>query len=601
MKKAAARLALSLSLLGIPGIAAAQDPLLVVMQETELEKQGVPVYQVRPDGPMIADALSQGFSGRFLRLYRDAQRFLSRQAGTPPQPAYLLLSDNQGGFPRFGFFLGDEDKLQAGYVDLHRSTPLAGRFGALDQLLPHELAHVIVQQLVGPPPSGGAGQVHAIGVRTDRVTAFQEGFAEHFQVLAVDDPQADPSTGRLADDPAEREWMENRLQGYRREMSAFWSPAARHRLGFPLWFGRCEQALRYYAVKSNTFARAPRIPEWLLGSYSGYLLENILPGTPQSPPRTVAQMLASEGVISALFLRWASHPELREGYQQGGFYAAFGRSRPDVDPLDNVYLKIFRVLHDRKPQDALQLMAAYRETFPEEAAWIDALAAEAFLGKPFPALPPLWLENPDFRVGTTVYDQFRSASRSHRFDLNAASLGDLMTVPGLGRPLAEEIMRRTPYRSLEDLEGRVPGLPAELAQRLRDMATLAQASRKDARESEFEAVSLLSTILMSYLWRAVTVLALAGAAGAALARLTGLSGWGRAAFRSLSSASCGLIAVLLAPAPGGLLALLVPLALFAIPGTVFCLLRSRSPRSSLRVLLAWMAASLPMALLATPI
>ena len=84
-------------------------------------------------------------------MYAREQEYLRRKTGKSPEPAYLVLSDRQGGFPQFGFYLGDEKKPDAGWVDLHRSSTRSGRFGAMDQIFPHELFHVIVRQLAGAP------------------------------------------------------------------------------------------------------------------------------------------------------------------------------------------------------------------------------------------------------------------------------------------------------------------------------------------------------------------------------------------------------------------------------------------------------------------
>ena len=171
-------------------------PPLVVLTPTGTSQGGLPVLARRPPGE-IDRILSRGFSGRLLRLYALEQEYLRRETGTAPEPAYLLLSTQQGGFPRFGFVLDSAPKPDTGYVDLHHSSTPAGRFGAMDQIFPHELLHIIARQLAGEPRESGANQVHAIGVRTDPVTAFQEGFAEHVQVMCVDDPDAHPATRAL--------------------------------------------------------------------------------------------------------------------------------------------------------------------------------------------------------------------------------------------------------------------------------------------------------------------------------------------------------------------------------------------------------------------
>jgi hypothetical protein len=175
-----------------------ENPLLVVLSDTGQIRDGLPVLKPHPEGPAVAEALLKGFPLKLLRLYRYVQIYLNAGPNGRPEPAYLLFSSHQGGFPRFGFYLQDKLKKGTGYVDLFRTKELTGHFSAVDQIFPHELGHIIVRLLSGEPSPGGANQIHAIAVRTDPKVAFREGFAEHLQVMAVDDPEADPSTHALA-------------------------------------------------------------------------------------------------------------------------------------------------------------------------------------------------------------------------------------------------------------------------------------------------------------------------------------------------------------------------------------------------------------------
>ena len=161
-----------------------EPPLLVVLADTGVKRDGLAVLSHAPEGRRHLEVLERGFSGRLLRLYRWVQLRRFRRDRTPIEPAYLALTRNEGGFPRYGFYLDGAAKREVAYIDLHRSSQLSGCFGAMDQIFPHELMHVLVRQLAGEAPEGGANQTHAIGVRTDRPTAFNEGFAEAAQVLA---------------------------------------------------------------------------------------------------------------------------------------------------------------------------------------------------------------------------------------------------------------------------------------------------------------------------------------------------------------------------------------------------------------------------------
>ncbi len=313
-------------------------PLLVVLADTGVKRDGLPVLTPSAEGRRYSGVLERGFSGRLLRLYRWVQSYRLRRDGTPIEPAYLALTGNQGGFPRYGFYLDGTAKRGVAYIDLYRNSVLSGRFGAMDQIFPHELTHVIVRQLAGEAPEGGANQMHAIGVRTDRPTAFNEGFAEAAQVLAIDDVDAAPETRLLAQDTRQVQGVESRLNQYRRALTAIWAPAPRARMTFPLWFSQNEQAMRYYAVKANRFAFELPAPDRLLHGpdvYRAYLLENVMPGDRSGVRKTPGQMLSTEGVISALFSRWVADTALQTSYRGDSFYAAFGVKRGGVPPLEN--------------------------------------------------------------------------------------------------------------------------------------------------------------------------------------------------------------------------------------------------------------------------
>jgi hypothetical protein len=107
------------------------DRPLVVLSATGDQRDGQPVVVPHPEPAPYLSVLTRGYSGRLLRLYQLAQQFA--HPGRAPQPAYLVLSDNQGGFPRFGFHLEGQRPSTAS-VDLHQADwsarlPSAPRIG----------------------------------------------------------------------------------------------------------------------------------------------------------------------------------------------------------------------------------------------------------------------------------------------------------------------------------------------------------------------------------------------------------------------------------------------------------------------------------------
>lgn len=589
----------------VPAVAEPQAPLLVALSETGEERDGLSVLEIHPEADEIVAALGRGLSGKLLRIYRMEQTYLFNKEGVPTEPAYLLLSNRQGGFPRQGFFLGDEDKSEAGYVDLMNGRAVAGRFGAMDQIFPHELAHVIQRQLAGPPDPGGANQVHAIGLRTDPVVAFNEGFAEHFQVMAVDDPDADPETHELARDPTLPQRVKRHFAAYRRELRARLAVATRMRMGFVAWYNNDEHILRYHAVKANGFARQPLLPERLLlndDPYEAYLLESILPGEPDEPVKPLARMLATEGVIATLFSRWASDEALRASYRDDEFYGHFGVTGDQVTPLENVYLKLMHAMYVHKPQRTSELIEGYRMSFPDEAPFVDAVLNEVFLGHALNPPPELWLANTDFSTGSTLFDQFRGVPRVHTFDLNAASVVDLVGVRGVERALAQEIIQAAPFDSLNDLRS-VPGVTDDLFEHfLRLRGEVDRLTDEGDPEETFST----TTILMPYFRRLVLVVLLATSLGAVAYRIVRFddsrssrrSGWLRTAINGLGAAVIGLLFGWLPVA--GLASLATVGIFFGVPAGLWCLWKTHRFGAALLVLAAWVAAAVPAAVLVTP-
>lgn len=591
--------------------APAEPPLLVVMTPTGASRDGLPVYTRHPDPAPHEAVLTRGFSGRLLRLFRWEQRFLARRDGRAVEPAYLLLSKNQGGFPRFGFWLDDNRKNGVGYVDLHEQLTLTGRFGAMDQIFPHELMHVVVQQLADPPPPGlgGANQVHAIGVRTDRITAFSEGFAEHVQVLAVDDPDAADDTAALAASAGPPAIARERLERYQRALEARWSVAAPARVGFALWFSQTEQVLRYHGVNGNAFAREAGASERVLGRrdlYAAYLLENIVPGPDTATPKSTPRLLSTEGVVAAVFSRWVRDPALQRP-TDARFRDRFGIEGPPPAPLEYAYLKLFAVLADRKPFDAATLIRGYCEMFPDEAGAVERVVRGAGLAWPLPEAVELWLANDRFMTGTTAFDQYRAVPRIHTFDLNAASLVDLMTVDGVSLELARTIQQHAPYSAIEDVAA-VPGVSRELAARLAAMRDGMSRVRDENARTEIESIDLLG-IFRPVFARAGFWIVVGAVLAAGSYRLVRRVSLARLVVNGVAAASAGLVAtwVLGAALQVGsgtanpAIFPFLPVLLFGTPGALWQIVRKRSGTNAANVLAAWAAACLPALALTQPL
>ena len=578
-----------------PAFAAPPVPLVVLTPVGETS-DGRPVLARRTPGE-VDQVLSRGFSGRLLRLYAMEQEYLRRETGMVPEPAYLLLSSRQGGFPRIGFVLDGAIKADAGYVDLHQRSILAGRFGAMDQIFPHELLHVIVRQLAGEPRESGANQVHAVGVRTDPVTAFQEGFAEHVQIVCVDDPGAHPATQALRDDAGARARAELEFERYRRSVGGRYLLGSPSEVRFLLWFSSAEQAMRYHAVKANLFARQAPVPTRLLqrgDKYAAYRFQQVIPGGADDPMKPPGVLLSTEGVVAHLFWRWVTDPGLQHRYRDDAFYARFGETASAVDPLDNAYLKIIHAIRAGRAGDTVSFLRAYITEFPDEVTLVQQVVTSSFGGQDVPDAPELWLANPALQTGTSLFDQFRAMPRVHTFDANAASMLDWLAVPGVTPELAARLLKGAPYRDMGALAAQA-GLDAAVRRRVADM----DASMRDLRRADEVEDSLrLSTLVRSYAWRLLAYLLLAAGVGAWLVRGTCGVRWRWALPCGFLSATLvfGLAWIVISPPWWPLAA---PVVVGGVPAAGWVGLRQRSWRTATWAAAAWLVAGLPAAVLSS--
>lgn len=586
----------ALLVLFTPARAIAADPppaALRVLQPTGEIRAGLPVMAPSPRAQEFGPVLVRGFSGRLLRLYALQQEFLRRRTGRTPEPAYLVLTRKQGGFPRVGLAVDGQPKPDAGWVDLHQSSTPSGRFGAVDQIFPHELLHIITRQLAGEPRESGANQVHAVGVRTDPVIAFQEGFAEHAQIMVIDDPDALPETMALARDTGAtaRAWRE--VSGYGRDLTARFVPVAPGQMRFLLWFSQAEQALRYAAVKANTFAREPLVPARLLAKddkYDAYLYRAIVPANADGRLRSAAEMLSIEGVIAHVVWRWVTDPVIQAQLRDAAFYAMFGATADEVPPLENAYLKIFYALHAGKPSDLVGLLRAYVAAFPDEAARLDQIVTTGLGGQRLPNAPELWLANDALMTGTSVFDQYRGLPRPHTFDVNAASVFDWLTVPGVTPAVATRLADGAPYRSLSEVTG-AHDVPTPVRERIVAMAEAMDALRREASDDGAASLSL-SAIVKPYAWRALALLAGVSTVAAWFARRFGLRRWWTAALCG-TVATVAVIVVAWVFVSAWWMPAAAPFVIGGGPAAAAIAVRRRSWRAGARVLRAWVAAIIP--------
>jgi hypothetical protein len=465
-----------------------------------------PVFRPAEDSAFIErvrKVMETSFAQEVLRLDRYAR---NRMLGDPigggrerwKEPMYLLLSGEEGGFARYGFWLEDPHAgrrlVLAGYVDLVVDEEDIAD-GNLEEIFSHELGHLILKSLLGEINSGPSRKMHQSMTVTDFPTAFDEGYAEHFQPL-VRDATSNP---------------------YLRELG---KGATSTDLNL-LWLSRLDQQLRTDGVKRNLFIHRKALPALALqpdpDRYQLFLDSETSPDFVSGELKNAQEMMACEGVIATLFYRLVNDDTLRNQYRQAGFYQQFltpGFSSPElkdeIHPYENVNLKLFAAMRraalesgDAQQPLLIRVVNAYASLFPEEAeaiygvllkttrgvtasqelatAFEDAAVAgrrgdiEAFRQRSAAAFsllkittdrvahgklalaanlgPELWVVNSSFKIAPAVWEHDRTLPLT--LNLNTATEAELMTLPGVDLSVARRIVAerraRGYFRSLDEL------------------------------------------------------------------------------------------------------------------------------------------------------
>jgi len=469
-----------------------------------------PVFQVAPQSKLVDEikyTLDTSFAQQALRLDRYARSLIlakRREAHVAEDeewltsPMYLLMSTEEGGFARFGFWLqdgtGKRRLVLAGYVDL------VVRDGLNDGIFAHELGHLILKTLSGSLEDGQSRKMHQSMTVTDYPTAFDEGYAEHFEPLARDFDAPKPGSEVATD------------------FDLFWLSAA-------------DGQLRIDGVKRNLFIHRKPLPESAFEDpvelYRLFVDAETSTEFLPTKLKNGQQMMASEGVIATLFYRMVNDEQLRNHYREPSFYRPFlkndsGRPENMITPAENVHLKLFAAMTElrgikRDQPPIIGLVEHYAKLFPDEAKRIygdfiattwgatvsqplaselaraaedggrgdisafrrddasslfDSTIAEVTNGKRMLDAnlgPELWIVNSEFRIASAMWVTDRQLPLT--INLNAATEPELMTIAGMDFAVARKIVHlrneKGFFRSLDDVK---PLLSPELMKRFGSMS-----------------------------------------------------------------------------------------------------------------------------------
>ena len=453
---------------------------LVLMQATgESENNQPEMVQLKETAELYKTVMSNidsCYIGEFLELYRIAQSYLVNINELDKlEPAYLALTENEGGFAKQGFYLVNEEssmnKNHTPYVDITTRAAMSplNKLMSFSQLYPHEMGHVLFRLLCPEDSTENNSRsvdMHFFSLVTDYSTAFNEGFAEHIENISrIFEKNEEIKTGIQNDLDKIAASSQQAIKGFERD---FIYPI---RMGYYKatmlnWYQkyedykRHEQALTGSVRYKNTSLQLSNIEDQLSYRNSGV-------GIRKSESRNLVQLHATEGVISSFFTS-LSTSKVANNYLDITFYEDFlldsinNMQSPEelFTPMQNQFIKYFYVLHNyvvinnSSKSQLCDFIDGYLSSFPEDATEVKDIFRKTTGQNYTNELPPsMWLLVKNYNHRLLTFDPYGAITVPvYTFSLNAAEVEDLQTINGLSRLDAEKIIAyREAYGFFTDL------------------------------------------------------------------------------------------------------------------------------------------------------
>lgn len=213
----------------------------------------------------------------------------------------------------------------------------------IEEIFSHELSHLWLSLLGYDFDLSKSNKFHTCTAITDPFMAFSEGFAEHLEIVTKD--------------------LRNDFDC----KSTFWD----YGYDVDAWLCLRDEQLRYNAVINNRFIYHTAFPySEDYDTYNHLHFAHITSSafTPEKL-KNGNQMMASEGVISSVFYQMYQYELFKNTFLDDTFYSEFGVDKNDIDPIINLYLKVFFVISKinlRKPTLMTDFIRSYGEEFPNE-------------------------------------------------------------------------------------------------------------------------------------------------------------------------------------------------------------------------------------------
>jgi hypothetical protein len=456
---------------------ASETPQLILLKPTGNDIDGLTEMEIYSASSEISmkmnEIVSNSVIKEFLELHEILQIYLYNTTGKEIEPAYLALTENQGGYAKKGFVISQNGermvKPESFYVDINKSTldrPYASLM-SVTQLYPHELGHIMYRLLSfteGIEENSKNANIHFFSLVTDNQIAFNEGFAEHLENIArLYETNQKIVDGINADSTSIANKSKRAIDGFRRD---FKNPLRMgfFRMSMLAWYQRFEDYKRYaYTLDGRSqFANASINT---INRQNNLIYRNSGVSIDPDKMRNKPQLMASEGTISTFFTL-LSNTNIKDRYQDKEFYRPFVLTDSLIpDPkthfsqLQNLFVKYFYVLNNhvvlQQSENAqlIDFIEGYMTEFPEESDVITQTYEKATgMGYNNQLPPEVWLLIKDRPHGILAMDAYAGLTVPfYTFNLNAAELEDIMMIDDFRKDDAEVILSHRDKEFFSDL------------------------------------------------------------------------------------------------------------------------------------------------------
>lgn len=495
------------------------DHLYKILVPTGKNHKNLPILKpLAENDPHFAKAkylFENTFVSESVSLYQFLQQYLvNRGEKKEIEPAYLLLSGRQGGFPMLGFYLEENgkisDKSKTWYVDMASLDKDFATLNSMTQIYPHEMGHVFWGLLMPKAQENYkafSADIHYFSVTTNYLTAFNEGFAEHFENASrLYEQNERIRKGIEKDTKRISEYLPKRVKGLDRDYR-FPLRLGYYRAGLLLWYQRYEDYKRYqWAMNADGFHQNKELNSGNIEK--DMLYRNTGLGYDETRFRNIAQLASNEGIINAFFTRLLQN-ELHKEYLASSFYFPFKESKDTAGlipqkaftPLQNYYLKLFTVLHRQMNHPAgdtsfLQLFVkAWQRQFPEDKKNIEKVYQQV-CGKAFSIqpMPEIWLMNEKHKHNRLVMDQYGgNITPFYTLNLNIAGETDLLSFKEITKTEAVAITNfrenHGGFKSISDIK-QIPGVSSNTIKTLTHAYELLSKPQKDDEEGGLNIINI---------------------------------------------------------------------------------------------------------------